>query len=142
LPPIWAVPIRHPLILGTKAEKTFRIQSVRNLIIVFPVNREPEPNDPLYYVKMLQFLEDCSWLVVRSSWFLVLIPCLPPTAYCLLLCASCLKSHASSLFLFQARHCPLQDWSNVLLDGMVGVALAQIVEHRRGLGRLVQAVEQ
>jgi hypothetical protein len=57
LPRIWAVPKRPPVFLGTKAEKAFIIHAVINLIIAFPMNREPEPNDPLYYVKMLQFFE-------------------------------------------------------------------------------------
>jgi hypothetical protein len=43
--------------LGAKPEKAFRIHAVRNLIIAFPMNREPEPNYPLYYVEMLQFLK-------------------------------------------------------------------------------------
>jgi hypothetical protein len=41
--------------LGTKPGKAFRIQEVRNLIIVFPMNLELEPNCPLYYVEMLHF---------------------------------------------------------------------------------------
>jgi hypothetical protein len=41
-------PILCPLNSGTTPGKAFRIRSVRNSIIAFPMNRELEPNYPPY----------------------------------------------------------------------------------------------
>ena len=57
LSPNWPVPIRHPVILGTKPKKAFRIQQVSNSIMVFHSSLITLHSALPTIVKMLQFLK-------------------------------------------------------------------------------------
>ena len=66
LSPIWPVPIRHPVILGTKLKKAIRIQLVISSINIIHSSLITQNPSPLIIVKMLQFSEPYS--VFRISY--------------------------------------------------------------------------
>jgi len=57
LSPFWTVPIRHPVILGTKPKKAVNIQRVRISTMLFHSSLITLHSALLYIVKMLQFLK-------------------------------------------------------------------------------------
>ena len=66
LPLFRAVPIRNPVILGTKAEKAVRIQLVSILILLFHLSLITLHSALPISVKMLQFLKQ--YVVYRISY--------------------------------------------------------------------------
>ena len=86
LSPDWPVPIRPPVILGTKLKKDFRIRAVSSLILIFNSSLITQHLSLPTIVKMLQFPARRRGQLWPSSVGrgLVFLPayCLLPTAYC------------------------------------------------------------